>query len=397
MRQQDFLLPMTCTPRDDKRKIIEGNHRPCLAFFLPPCYNHPVRKEVKTMDSIRIVVIGAGAIGGVTAALMKQGGSDVTLVCKHQEIADIASGRGLYITGVRGEHMVHLDAVADIAELDGTYDVALIATKAYDMPACARALLPYLKDNSLVLSLQNGICTDALASVVGKERTVGCVIGWGATMLGPGELAVTSKGEFLIGRISGDQEALEPIRRAMNAAAPTVITPDIYAELYSKLIVNSCITSLGAICGLYLGQMLRRSQARRIFLGIIREAMDVAHAQGLKVPPFGGRLDYDKLLAGDGALDNLRRHAMILLVGLKYRRLKSSSLQSLERGRPTEIDYFNGFIAQKGEELGVDCPINRRLTVMIKEIEGDKRSIKVANLYDPVFCAQKSARHSAKA
>ena len=252
------------------------------------------------MDSIRIVVIGAGAIGGVTAALMKQGGSDVTLVCKHQEIADIASGRGLHITGVRGEHMVHLDAVADIAELDGTYDVALIATKAYDMPACARALLPYLKDNSLVLSLQNGICTDALASVVGKERTVGCVIGWGATMLGPGELAVTSKGEFLIGRISGDQEALEPIRRAMNAAAPTVITPDIYAELYSKLIVNSCITSLGAICGLYLGQMLRRSQARRIFLGIIREAMDVAHAQGLKVPPFGGRLDYAKLLAGDG-------------------------------------------------------------------------------------------------
>ena len=92
------------------------------------------------MDSIRIVVIGAGAIGGVTAALMKQGGSDVTLVCKHQEIADIASGRGLHITGVRGEHMVHLDAVADIAELDGTYDVALIATKAYDMPACARAL-----------------------------------------------------------------------------------------------------------------------------------------------------------------------------------------------------------------------------------------------------------------
>ena len=78
---------------------------------------------------------------------MKQGGSDVTLVCKHQEIADIASGRGLHITGVRGEHMVHLDAVADIAELDGTYDVALIATKAYDMPACARALLPYLKDN----------------------------------------------------------------------------------------------------------------------------------------------------------------------------------------------------------------------------------------------------------
>lgn len=335
------------------------------------------------MDSIRIVVIGAGAIGGVTAALMKQGGSDVTLVCKHQEIADIASGRGLHITGVRGEHMVHLDAVADIAELDGTYDVALIATKAYDMPACARALLPYLKDNSLVLSLQNGICTDALASVVGKERTVGCVIGWGATMLGPGELAVTSKGEFLIGRISGDQEALEPIRRAMNAAAPTVITPDIYAELYSKLIVNSCITSLGAICGLHLGEMLKRRRARDIFLAIIGEAMDVAHAMKLQVPPFGGKLDYEKLMHGDTSLDSLRRHVMIRLVGMKYSKLKSSSLQSLERGRPTEIDYFNGYIARKGQELHVDCPVNQRLVTMIKEIEHHAREINVKNLEDP--------------
>ena len=348
------------------------------------------------MDSIRIVVVGAGAIGGATAALMKEAGNDVTLVCKHQEIADIASGRGLHVTGVRGEHMVHLNAVADIAELDGTYDVALIATKAYDMPSCARALLPFLHKESLVLSLQNGICTDALAAVVGQERTVGCVIGWGATMLGPGELEITSTGEFLIGRIGGGQEALEPVRRAMEAAAPTVITPDIYAELYSKLIVNSCITSLGAICGLYLGEMLRRVQARRIFLGIIREAMDVAHAQGLKVPPFGGRLDYEKLLEGDGPLDELRRHTMIFIVGLKYRRLKSSSLQSLERGRPTEIDYFNGFIAQKGEALGVDCPINRRLTVMIKEIEGDRRSIKVDNLYDPAFC-KPGSRHQARA
>ena len=93
----------------------------------------------------------------------------------------------------------------------------------------------------------------------------------------------------------------------------------------------------------------RKTAIDRKVYAIIREAMDVAHAQGLKVPPFGGRLDYDKLLAGDAALDHLRRHAMILAVGLKYRRLKSSSLQSLERGRPTEIDYFNGFIAKKGE------------------------------------------------
>ncbi|MEG1677592.1 MAG: 2-dehydropantoate 2-reductase [Clostridia bacterium] len=337
------------------------------------------------MEQPRVVVIGAGAIGGITAAMLKLSGSDVSLVCKHQDIADIASGRGLHITGVCGEHMVNVKAVSDIVELNGKFDIVLIATKAYDMPACARSLMHFIKPESLVLSLQNGICTDALAAVVGPQRTVGCVIGWGATMLAPGELEMTSKGEFIIGRMEGDQTALEPIRKALSTLVPTVISSNIYAELYSKLVVNSCITSLGAICGLKLGEMLIKKQARTLFILVIKEAMDVAHALSLNVPPFGGKLDYEKLMHGNSLLDRFRRHVMILIVGLKYRRLKSSSLQSLERGRPTEIDYFNGFIVKKGDSVGIDCPVNRRLTVMIKEIEGGKRSIKVQNLYDAAF------------
>lgn len=336
-------------------------------------------------DSPRIVMIGAGAIGGITAAFLKQGGCDVQLVCKHREVADLCAGRGVHVTGAKGEHTVSVPSVAAIEELTGTFDLCLIATKAYDMPDCAKAMLPYLTDDSLVVSLQNGVCTDALAAVVGPERTVGCVIGWGATMHGPAELEMTSGGEFIIGRIAGDQAALEPLREALSNVTASFVTADIFAELYSKLIVNSCITSLGAICGLKLGEMMRRTQARRIFLAVIAEAMDVAHAMKLSVPPFGGKLDYEKLIRGDGALDRIRRHATLMVVGLKYRHLKSSSLQSLERGRPTEIDYFNGYIAGKGEAYGVDCPINRRLTEMVKEIEHDKRSIKVENLFDPAF------------
>ncbi|HNW87130.1 MAG TPA: ketopantoate reductase family protein [Candidatus Limiplasma sp.] len=338
-------------------------------------------------DALRIVIVGAGAIGGITAARMKKGGCDVTLVCKHQDTATLASGRGLHITGVLGEATVPVRSVAAVEELTGFFDVALIATKAYDMPQAAKHLLPFLKPDSFVFSLQNGICTDALAHVVGAERTVGCVIGWGATMHSAGDLEMTSRGEFIIGRIEGDNRALEPARAALSTVIDTVISDDIFAELYSKLIVNSCITSLGAICGLRLGEMLKRKQARRIFLSVIGEAMAVAHAMRLTVPPFGGRLDYDRLMRGNGALDNLRRHVMIFLVGLKYRNLKSSSLQSLERGRPTEIDYFNGYIAAKGEALAVPCPVNRRLTVMVKEIENGKRSMKVENLYDEAFTA----------
>ena len=337
------------------------------------------------MEKPRIVVIGAGAIGGVTAAFMRQAGHDVTLVCKHREVADLSSGKGLHITGVKGAHDITVPAVTSVEELTGAFDLCLIATKAYDMPDCARQMLPLLKPDSLVFSLQNGVCVDALADVVGRERTVGCVIGFGGTMHAPGQLEMTSTGEFIIGRLEGDQAALKPAQEALSAVTETIITDKIYEELYSKLIVNSCITSLGAICGLRLGQMMKRRQARKIFLAIISEAMRVAGALQIHVPPFGGKLDYYGLMKGDGALDKLRRHLVIYVVGLKYKNLKSSSLQSLERGRPTEIDYFNGYIARKGDEHGVDCPVNKRLTAMVKEIENGKRRIEEQNLFDPAF------------
>nr|WP_122012155.1 2-dehydropantoate 2-reductase [Maliibacterium massiliense] len=338
------------------------------------------------MEKPSIAVIGAGAIGGITAAFMAQAGCDVELVCKHEAIAAQACGEGLHVVGVRGEHTIAVPAVARIDALHGKKDLVLIATKAYDMPEAARQALPFLREDALVVSLQNGICTDALAEIVDGTRAVGCVIGWGATMLEAGKLDMTSTGEFIIGMPDGTADKrLEALKDAMAHVAPTLISQDIMSELYSKLIVNACITSLGAICGLYLGQMMKIARARNIFLAIIREAMDVARAMRLQVKPFGGKLDYDKLMAGTGALDNLRRHIMIRIVGMKFKRLKSSSLQSLERGRPTEIDYFNGYIAKKGAQLGVNTPINSRMVSMVREIEQGRRRIDVANLEDPAF------------
>ncbi len=333
--------------------------------------------------SVRICIIGAGAIGGVTAAFMAKAGFDVTLVTKHPEIAAISNGEGLHITGVKGEERIRVPAVAAISELSGTYQLCLIATKAYYMPECARRVLPRLAEDALVVSMQNGICTDALSAVVGGHRTVGCVIGFGATMKGPGELEMTSTGEFVIGLPDKSRPALlEELRKALSAVVPAKISDDIYAELYSKLIVNACITALGAVCGLRLGEMMQRNDARRIFLGVISEGVRAAEAAGLRIPPYGGKLDYHKLMQGDGVLDRLRRHLTIRIVGLKYSQLKSSSLQSLERGRPTEIQYFNGYIVRKGAESGIVCPINARLTEMVEEIEQKKRQITTDNLSD---------------
>ena len=96
----------------------------------------------------------------------------------------------------------------------------------------------------------------------------------------------------------------------------------------------------------------RYQRSRRIFIEIIREAVDVADKMNLKIEVFGGKLDFKKFLREMDFFSNFRRHLLIMIIGFKYRKLKSSSLQSLERGKPTEIDYLNGYIVRNGKEFG---------------------------------------------
>jgi len=333
-----------------------------------------------------IAVIGAGAVGAVVAALVSEAGYNVEIVCKHADLAERIRTEGIHLTGAKGEHRVAMPAVADVAELKETKDIIFLATKATDMLEVAEELLPFLKDTSVVVSLQNGICEDALGGIIGRDRIVGCVVGWGSTMHSPGEIEMTSTGEFVIGTIDNRPDPrLRSIAEMLNTVAPVEISSNIMGSLYAKLIINSCITSLGAVCGLYLGEMLSKKKIRAIFIEIMREAMAVANAMELRVEEYGGKINYYTLLRGAGFFDNLKRHLLIRMIGFKYRRLKSSSLQSLERGKPTEIDFLNGYIVAKGEEYTVSVPVNRRIVQMIKEIEEKKREISPDNFNDPVF------------
>ncbi len=330
----------------------------------------------------RIVVIGAGAIGGVTAGFMAKSGHNVTIITKYPDLAEKIREEGLLITGVKGTHNVKMKAYPRISDLKGQVDIVFLATKATDLEEAAMQILPFIHKNSLVVSMQNGICEYKLAEIVGVERTVGCVVGWGATMVEPGHLEMTSSGRFWIGYIhkQSADNGLETIKSLLETVVPVTITPNIISELYSKLIINSAITSMGAITGLYLGEMLASGKIRRIFIEIMREALEVADSMGLQVPAYEGKLDYYKLVSAKGLWGNLYRYALLRVVGFKYRKLKSSSLQSLERGKPTEIDYLNGFIVRKAKEFGLSTPVNEKIVEMIKEIEQGKRKISPENV-----------------
>ena len=334
----------------------------------------------------RVAVVGAGAVGGITAGFLSKNGYDVELVCKHNELAEKVRTQGIRVFGVNGDFHSKMKAVGNVEELSGPKDYVFLATKATDMLDAAKKLLPFLHERSAVVSLQNGICEEAIAEVVGKQRTIGCVVGWGATMHEPGNLEMTSTGEFVIGTINGSHdERLDPVRDMLSSVVPVIVSDNIIGNLYSKLIINSCITSLGAVCGLYLGEMLASRKIRNIFIQIMIEAMDVADKMKLNVEPYAGKLNYYTFVEGTGAWKSFKRHAFIRLIGVKYRRLKSSSLQSLERGKPTEIEYLNGYIVNQGAKFGIPVPVNEMVVKMVREIEGGKRKITPENFNDPFF------------
>jgi len=337
-------------------------------------------------SGLKYLVIGAGAIGGITAAFLRKKGVDVEIVCKYEDYAAMISQQGINVSGECGVFRIKIPAYAHISQVTEKKDIIILATKATDVMEVAPALSQVLNDSGYIISLLNGICEDEIAKVTGKDRIIGCVTGWGATMESRGNLIMTSRGDFILGYPwKKADEMLNGLAETLSCVVPVVVTDNIVGHKYSKLIINSCITSLGAICGLYLGKMLRIRKARRIFIEIIREAVRVAESINLKIEVFDGKLDFKKLVSAKGLFSDFRRHLLLLIIGYKYRKLKSSGLQSLERGKQTEIDFLNGYIVGKAAIKGVDVPVNTFIVSMIHQIEKKEREIIIKNFDDPFF------------
>ena len=124
---------------------------------------------------------------------------------------------------------------------------------------------------------------------------------------------------------------------------------------------------------------------RNIFIKILQEGITIANALKFEIPEFAGRLNYYRFIRGESLYHRVRKHLFIRLYGIKYRKVKSSGLQSLERGEKTEIDFLNGYMVNKAKELGIDLPVNQRLTELVHEIENRQRQISSQNLHDPLF------------
>ena len=332
---------------------------------------------------MKTLLIGAGAIGGTIAVLAKNAGYDVRLLCHSEGTREKIETEGFKLHGAKGEFCEKFTCYSSFESLgEEKFDVVIIATKYQAMYDIAKNILPYINENSLVVGMQNGILTSELAEIVGENRAVGVMIGFGATRNAANDVTMTSLGEMYIGMPGGKNPAiLGELKNMLASVLPTQISLNITREQYSKLIINSCINASAAITGLVLGKMVDDRRARTLYLAIAREGMHVADAMGLDVPKYGKALNYKLLMLADNAVYNMACRFVVLLVSkLKYKDVKPSTLQSLEKGEKTEIDIFNGYFVKKGAEVGVPTPVNAKIVEMIHEIEDSKRKISPDNL-----------------
>lgn len=343
--------------------------------------------EIQKSDAPRLLLMGCGAVGGVIAGGLLRTGHNLEIVTHNAQIAEAINADGLRVTTPEGTWTVLATAHVRLDDVAGTFDTAYLAMKATEVEQSARAVAGRLSPEGYVVTLQNGVVEDCVAGILGRERVVGALVGWGATMHAPGVYEMTSRGELVVGELDGRvTPRVQQVKAVLDPAAPTTVSTNIYGVLWSKLAINCVITTLGAVSGQLLGDMLRRRAVRRLALVLISEVIDVAQAQGITLEPVGGTLDLARLYLPPGRRTTgfspslVMKHAIILLVGIKFRRLKSSMLQSLERGRRPEIDFMNGYVVAKGREVSVDTPANAALTDMVREIEAGARPITPDNL-----------------
>lgn len=192
-------------------------------------------------------------------------------------------------------------------------------------------------------------------------------------MPAPGQYVQTSSGGFRIGSLSG---APDPQFRAVGALLETVgevvVTRNLRGARFSKLALNCAVSTLGTVGGMTLGRLLLSADARRLALAILREAIDVARAEGIELEPVT-RLNLHWLGPPRSWGSTLAQHALLVGVGVRYRRLRSSMLAAVERGRDPAVDFLNGEIVERGKQRGVATPVNRAACQFVWEIASGER------------------------
>ena len=299
---------------------------------------------------MHIVIVGAGAIGTLLAALLQPQGHRVSLLVRRARTAAEIRSRGMVVLRDTVRLQLPAPAVAtDIAEL-APADLVCMCVKAYDTRAAAQAVRPAVQAGTLVLTLQNGLGNSEIlqAELPGAQVLAGTT-SEGATLHSPGVVRHSGPGETVIGACvpAHAMRAAEVCTLFRHAGLHCTTAADVAAIVWSKVVVNCAINPLGALLAVPNGRLLELPGARQLLAETASEAAAVARACGVA------------LLYGDPA-------AKAEQVCRATAANRCSMLQDLEAGRRTEIDSINGAVARRASDLGLAAGCNAMLAGLVR-------------------------------
>jgi 2-dehydropantoate 2-reductase len=333
----------------------------------------------------KIAIMGAGAVGGYAGAHMVQAGEDVTFIDPWPEHVEHMKQHGLRVTHAKDVpefqvpvRALHLTEAQHLSK-EAPVDIAFVCMKSYDTAWATMLIQQYLAPGGYVVSLQNCMNEETIAGVVGWGKTLGCIASKITVNLpepghihrgaGKGGAAHTV---FRAGEVHGRiTPRAEEICRLVAYADSAKVTGNLWGERWSKLVANAMGNGLSACTGLPGGEMLQSDPIRNFSTRVGSEAIRVGQALGYQLEDI---LHIDpEIIArageGDAAAIRASDEQRFKDEKLTSAAQRPSMGQDMQKGRRTEIDFINGFVAREGEKLGIACKANAVLTDIVQRVE----------------------------
>lgn len=335
---------------------------------------------------MKIAIIGAGAIGSVVAAYLAKANRDVVLIGRQDQV-DAITKNGLLIKGIRGEERFRIKA---LPKLDQNYDLVIFATKTQDLEEAYQHNAAFMEDR-LVLTTQNGVQADnILSGHFDRERMISSIVMFGATYIRPGEVTFNFEGPWIIGKpFMPNDPTVHRIAETFAKAFNVKVADDITGMKWLKLFINfnNCIP---ALTGKSMQETFADLDMCRLSLRLLKEGLDIVQTAKIELtslPDF----PKDRTL-GLAAMPIEQGAAVIkkVLTGLSKEPLYGSILQSIMRGKTSEIDFINGEVVQLASHLRITAPLNEKMVEMVHQVERtgkvfDVKDIKQAFLEQPAL------------
>ncbi len=295
----------------------------------------------------KVAVIGAGAVGGYFGGMLSRAGAPVTMIGRRAFVEAVKES-GLQMDTVQFRETVHPEASTEIAAAAGA-EVVLFCVKTTDTVSAVKSLAQHISPGTIVVSLQNGVNNAEEIRAAAGIDALPAVVYVAASMSPPGHIKHLGRGDLVLG--SGDERTERIAKLFVQAKVPSRISENIVGELWTKLTWNCALNAISALGRVTYGEIFASADARRIIEALVDEVLAVARAKGIHPP---GLEDPKAALAG------------ALKIAEQMSKTISSTAQDMARGKRTEIDSLNGYVARLGEKLGVATPVNHALYTLVK-------------------------------